>query len=226
MNTQPYYKNYKNDDLRQLVLYCNNPLANTYQLPYIHNNQQNTYNEKELLQKDHRALLENIKHKASFTSILCSKNCARYAWIRSIVNIPIILSSGAMTILNSMNDTNSVEIKYANIVLNSLTVTILSLIGNFKLAEREINYRQTQVKMDRLYHRIEDILSIDPNHRTIEDIRDIIKEYVNIYEHLDFPIFPIYDSTKAPTKNNNNDPSINKNTRQYFRSNTNPQDIV
>ena len=107
-----------------------------------------------------------------------------------------------------------------------MTVTILSLIGNFKLAEREINYRQTQVKMDRLYHRIEDILRIDPNHRTIEDIRDIIKEYVNIYEHLDFPIFPIYDSAKAPTKNNNNYPSINKNTRQYFRSNTNPQDMV
>jgi hypothetical protein len=204
MNTQPYYQS---DNLQQLVLYCDNPFANIYQLPYIHNNIHNTNNEKELLQKDHTALLENIKNKASFTSILCSKNSARYAWIRSIVNIPIILSSGAMTILNSMNDTNSVEIKYANIVLNSCTVTILSLIGNFKLAEREINYRQTQIKMDRLYHRIEYILRIDPNHRTIEDIRDIIKEYVNIYEHLNFPIF----SNKKLSNNNIKEPAFNSN---------------
>jgi hypothetical protein len=194
---------YQTDNSRQPALYYNKPLMSPYQPSYMHNNySQNNYIERELLQRDHKALLENIKNKVSFTSILCSKNCTWYSWLRTIVNIPLILSSGAMTILNSMNDTNSQEIKYANIVLNSCTVTILSLIGNFKLAEREINYRQTQVKMDRLYHRIEDTLRIDPNNRTIEDIRDIIKEYVNIYEHLDYPIFPIYDNNKTPSKNN------------------------
>lgn len=138
--------------------------------------------------KEHIELLQNIKDKAFITSILCSKSCAFFSWIRTLINIPLILSSGAMTILNSMNDINTIEIKYANIVLNSCTVTILSLIGNFKLAERELSFRQAQIKMDKLYHNIEDKLLIDPSNCNIEDVRDIIKEYVIIYEHLEFPI--------------------------------------
>jgi hypothetical protein len=148
----------------------------------------NTFHNKDFLQKEHIELLQNIKAKAFVTSILCSKSCAFFSWIRTLINIPLILSSGAMTILNSMNDISTIEIKYANIVLNSCTVTILSLIGNFKLAERELSFRQAQIKMDKLYHNIEDKLLIDPSNCNIEDVRDIIKEYVIIYEHLEFPI--------------------------------------
>ena len=138
--------------------------------------------------REHIELLQNIKDKAFITSILCSKSCAFFSWIRTLINIPLILSSGAMTILNSMNDINTTEIKYANIILNSCTVTILSLVGNFKLAERELSFRQAQIKMDKLYHHIEDKLLIDPSNCSIGDVRDIIKEYVIIYEHLDYPI--------------------------------------
>ena len=138
--------------------------------------------------REHIELLQNIKDKAFVTSILCSKSCAFFSWIRTLINIPLILSSGAMTILNSMSDINTTEIKYANIILNSCTVTILSLVGNFKLAERELSFRQAQIKMDKLYHHIEDKLLIDPSNCNIGDVRDIIKEYVIIYEHLDYPI--------------------------------------
>ena len=150
--------------------------------------QPNAFYNNDFLQKEHIELLQNIKDKAFVTSILCSKSYAFFSWIRTLINIPLILSSGAMTILNSMNDINTIEIKYANIVLNSCTVTILSLIGNFKLAERELSYRQAQIKMDKLYHNIEDKLLINPSNCNIEDVRDIIKEYVIIYEHLEFPI--------------------------------------
>jgi hypothetical protein len=152
-----------------------------------HPHNQNKYNTC-VLQREHIELLQNIKDKAFVTSILCSKSCAFFSWIRTLINVPLILSSGAMTILNSMNDINTIEIKYANIVLNSCTVTILSLIGNFKLAERELSFRQAQIKMDKLYHNIEDKLLIDPSNCNIEDVRDIIKEYIIIYEHLEYPI--------------------------------------
>jgi hypothetical protein len=138
--------------------------------------------------REHIELLQNIKDKAFVTSILCSKSSAFFSWIRTLINIPLILSSGAMTILNSMSDINTTEIKYANIILNSCTVTILSLVGNFKLAERELSFRQAQIKMDKLYHHIEDKLLIEPSNCSIGDVRDIIKEYVLIYEHLDYPI--------------------------------------
>jgi hypothetical protein len=180
----------RNNTLNQSVI--NAPMLtpvyipSNYQLTMQKNT--NTFNNKDFLQKEHIELLQNIKDKAFVTSILCSKSCAFFSWIRTLINIPLILSSGAMTILNSMNDISTIEIKYANIVLNSCTVTILSLIGNFKLAERELSFRQAQIKMDKLYHNIEDKLLIDPSNCNIEDVRDIIKEYVIIYEHLEFPI--------------------------------------
>ena len=149
---------------------------------------QHTPTNSDTFSREHIELLQNIKDKAFITSILCSKSCAFFSWIRTLINIPLILSSGAMTILNSMNDINTIEIKYANIILNSCTVTILSLVGNFKLAERELSFRQAQIKMDKLYHHIEDKLLIDPSNCSIGDVRDIIKEYVIIYEHLDYPI--------------------------------------
>lgn len=170
---------------------------------------QHTPTNSDTFLREHIELLQSIKDKAFITSILCSKSCAFFSWIRTLINIPLILSSWAMTILNSMNDINTIEIKYANIILNSCTVTILSLIGNFKLAERELSFRQAQIKMDKLYHHIEDKLLIDPSNCSIGDVRDIIKEYVIIYEHLDYPIPEFIRKnckvgTKTPSLVNNN----------------------
>jgi len=81
--------------------------------------------EDELLHENHLKILKDLKDKALIISVLCSKSNTLFSRMRIFINIPLILSSGAMTILNSMNDTNSYGIKYANIVLNSCTVTIL-----------------------------------------------------------------------------------------------------
>lgn len=144
--------------------------------------------ERGQLYRAHFNYLNEIKDKSLVLSVLCSKSCSLFSRIRTFINIPLILSSGAMTILNSMNDTDSTSIKYANIVLNSCTVTILSLIGNFKLTERELTYRNTHLKMKRLYHRVDSILRVDTTKINSQIVGEITKEYLNIYEHLDYPI--------------------------------------
>ena len=75
-----------------------------------------------------------------------------------------------MTVMNSMNETNSNEIKISNIVLNTWTSLILSLVGNFKLTEQATNFKQIEIKMNKLTHKIEDFLSIDLESTKIEDI--------------------------------------------------------
>ena len=94
-----------------------------------------------------------------------------------------------MTVMNSMNETNSNEIKISNIVLNTWTSLILSLVGNFTLTEQATNFKQIEIKMNKLTHKIEDFLSIDLESTKIEDIRAIINEYDSLNESLDFP-FP------------------------------------
>ena len=137
---------------------------------------------------DHVKLLESYRDKAYITSILCSQSQEHFSFLRSMVNLPIIITSSVMTVLNSMSD-NSNEMKYANIVLNTWTSLILSIIGNFKLTEQATNFKQIEIKMNKLTHKIEDFLSIDLESTKIEDIRAIINEYDALNESLDFP-FP------------------------------------
>ena len=137
---------------------------------------------------EHIKLLESYRDKAYITSILCAQSSEHFSFLRSMVNLPLIISSSVMTVLNSMSD-NSNEMKYANIVLNTWTSLILSIIGNFKLTEQATNFKQIEIKMNKLTHKIEDFLSIDLENTKIEDIRAIINEYDALNESLDFP-FP------------------------------------
>jgi len=134
---------------------------------------------------DHVKLLESYRDKAYITSILCAQSSEHFSFLRSMVNLPLIISSSVMTVLNSMSD-NSNEMKYANIVLNTWTSLILSIIGNFKLTEQATNFKQIEIKMNKLTHKIEDFLSIDLENTKIEDIRTIINEYDSLNESLDF----------------------------------------
>ena len=65
-------------------------------------------------------LLESYRDKAYITSILCSQSAEHFSFLRSIVNIPLILSSSTMTVLNSMDASDTEggnnNMKYANII--------------------------------------------------------------------------------------------------------------
>jgi hypothetical protein len=130
-------------------------------------------------------LLESYRDKTYITSILCSQSAEHFSFLRSIINIPLILSSSTMTVLNSMDEGNN-NMKYANIVLNVWTSLILSLVGNFKLPEEATNFSQIQVKMNKLCHQIEDKLTIDLESCKIEDIHHFINDYDALYEQLDY----------------------------------------
>ena len=131
-------------------------------------------------------LLESYRDKAYITSILCSQSSEYFSFLRSIINIPIILSSSVMTVMNSMDEGTNNNMKYANIVLNAYTSLILSLVANFKLPEQATNFAQIQVKMNKFTHPIEDKLTIDLESCKIEDIRHFINDYDTLYEQLDY----------------------------------------
>jgi len=133
-------------------------------------------------------LLEGYRDKAYITAILCSQSSEHFSFLKSLINVPLILSSSVMTVLNSMSD-NTNEMKYANIILNCWTSLILSLVGNFKLTEQMTNFKMVEIKQNKLTHKIEDLLSLDLESTKIEDIRLIINEYDVLNESLDYP-FP------------------------------------
>ena len=141
-------------------------------------------------------LLESYRDKAYITSILCSQSAEHFNFLRSIINIPLILSSSTMTVLNSLSEGSENNMKYANIILNAWTSLILSLVGNFKLPEQATNFAQIQVKMNSLCHKIEDKLTIDLESCKIEDIRHFINDYDALYEQLDYS-FPNFIKSRV-----------------------------
>ncbi len=140
------------------------------------------------ISSEHVKLLESYRDKAYITSILYAQSSEHFEFLRSIINIPWILRSSVMTVMNSMNESNSNEIKISNIVLNTWISLILSLVGNFKFTEKAINFKQIEIKMNKLTHKLEDFF-IDLEITKIEDTRAIINEYDSLNESLDFP-FP------------------------------------
>jgi hypothetical protein len=83
-----------------------------------------------MLTNEQIILLESYRDKAYVSNILCTETSNFYSFIKNLVNIPLILSSSIMTILNS-SDFDPHPMRVPNIILNASTGLILSLINNY-----------------------------------------------------------------------------------------------
>ena len=134
--------------------------------------------------EEQKKLLTQYRDKAYVMSILCSECSDYYSRINNFFKFPLILTNSIMVIFNSENFEN---IRIANIILNVATSLILSLVGNFKLNERVINFTSKSVKFNKLCHKIEDLLYNSIDDITTENIRANIDEYDTINEQIEYP---------------------------------------
>lgn len=131
------------------------------------------------------ALLQSYRDKAYVSNILCEDCSTFYSNLKSLVNIPLILSSSVMAILNS-SSFEAETMKIPNVVINSVNALLLSLISNFKLVEKSSNFKSIGNKFNKLCHAIEDKLTNDQDNITTEHIRMFITEYDNLNESLEY----------------------------------------
>lgn len=152
-------------------------------------------------------LIQNYRDMSYVNNILCDQSSNYYNNLKNIINIPLILSSSALTILNS-SDFSSDQMKIPNIIINACTTLLLSLINNFKFVEKANNFKSVAVKYNKLTHNIESRLTNDINNISISDISNIITEYDNLNESIDYS-FPdhIKERVKKIYKNNRKLPS-------------------
>lgn len=131
-------------------------------------------------------LLQDYRDKSYIISVLCNECAEYYSFIRSCINVPLILSSSIMTILNSYNKINSDDLQISNIILNSSTALILSLSSNLKLNEKIINFKNISQKMNKYCSHIEDILTNHLSEITNGEITKYIEDYNNLNEQIEF----------------------------------------
>lgn len=125
------------------------------------------------------SLLQQYRDKSYVMNVLMTKSYERFNLIKTMTNIPIILSSGVMAIINSSSFDGN-EMKMPNIIMNSLTAMMLSMIGNFQVSEKEELFKTLSNKFLKLTHKIEDDLT--NNLEAIE--KEVIKEHIDAYDML------------------------------------------
>jgi hypothetical protein len=167
-------------------------------------------------------LLESYRDKCYVNNVLCQKTSDYYNKIKAVISLPLILSSSVMTILNS-SDIDTGDMKIANVILNGTTALLLSLTSNFKIAEKTTAFKSMAVKYMKLTHNIEDKLLYNYDSITKEIVNDIIKEYDNLNESLEYS-FPehIKNKVKEQYRGTKSLPNILNCEGEFSSSNNSP----
>ena len=160
-----------------------------------------------MLEQNQINLLVAYRDRSYVYAVLCNRSFEFFSFIRSITNIPLILISSVMAIMNS-STFDAESMKLYNIIINSLTALLLGLISNFKLAEKDSDFKKLGHSMTKLCHQIEDDLNNNLEFITVDEIRQRVKEYDSLIETLDhaFPSF-IKNKVKDLYKENRTLPS-------------------
>jgi hypothetical protein len=96
------------------------------------------------------ALLE----KCSAMSLLCSKATTYWNFIKICFQMPLILTSSTMCILNSFDD-NKGNMKIPNVIVNGLSVLLLAIQSNLKVIEKVETFKNLSNQFRSLANSIE-----------------------------------------------------------------------
>ena len=78
---------------------------------------------------------EKLVDKSEAMTLLCTKTSSYWSFVKFGFNIPMVLTSSPMCIINSISE-DANEIKIPNIVVNTCTELIMSLLSSIKPSEK------------------------------------------------------------------------------------------
>ena len=117
-------------------------------------------------------------------SLLCIKASYHWSFIKFILSIPVILINSILCILNSLDD-KSFDLKIPNVVINGISVLIMSITQNLKSAEKTEIFKSTSNSFLLLTHEIESYEEIDN-----EKINILQEKYDSIIQSVPFEEIP------------------------------------
>lgn len=131
--------------------------------------------------------LQKLLDKAECMVLLTSSACNYWSYVKFLFSIPLVLTSSAMCIINSISeDANAVKIP--NIVVNAVSVLIVSLNNNIKAGEKCDAYRKLSQQFMNLSQEIETY--DDENVITKEKYEILMIKYDNLINDCAFEDIP------------------------------------
>ena len=131
--------------------------------------------------------LQKLLDKAECMVLLTSSACNYWSYVKFLFSIPLVLTSSAMCIINSISE-NSNDIKIPNIVVNAVSVLIVSLNNNIKAGEKCDSYRKLSQQFMNLSQEIENY--DEENMITKEKYEILMIKYDNLINDCAFEDIP------------------------------------
>ena len=128
--------------------------------------------------------MEKLLSKTEAMVLLCSKASSYWSMIKFGFNIPLVLTSSAMCIINSISE-DANEVKIPNIVVNAISVLIMSLNNSIKASEKCDLFKRLGQQFLLLSGQIENDNEIDDN-----DFNIIAIKYENLVNDCLFEDIP------------------------------------
>ena len=128
--------------------------------------------------------IEKLLSKTEAMVLLTSKASGYWSLIKFCFNIPLVLTSSAMCIINSISD-DANEVKIPNIVVNAVSVLIISLNNSIKASEKCDLFRRLSQQFLLLSGQIENDTELDEN-----EFNMIALKYENLINDVLFEEIP------------------------------------
>ena len=97
---------------------------------------------------------KKLFEKCECMSVLSQKACNHWSLVKRIFQIPLILTSSVMCILNSF-DTGNGDMKIPNVIVNAISVLLISYQSNLKVFEKCELFKNLSNQFLQLAHEIE-----------------------------------------------------------------------
>jgi len=127
-----------------------------------------------------------LYEKCECMSLLCNKACNRWSLIKFIFQIPLILTSSVMCILNSFSDNNN-NMKIPNVVVNGISVLLISYQNNLKVAEKTELFKNLSNQFLQLAHEVE---GCEPEKLDRQRVNTLIEKYDALIQSCLFEDIP------------------------------------
>jgi hypothetical protein len=127
---------------------------------------------------------DKLLSKTESMVLLCSKASSYWSLVKFAFNIPLVLTSSAMCIINSISE-DANEVKIPNIVVNAISVLIMSLNNSIKASEKCDLFRRLGQQFLLLSGQIENYNEITDN-----DFNIIAIKYENLVNDCLFEDIP------------------------------------
>ena len=131
--------------------------------------------------------IDKLLDKCESMTLLCTRTATYWSYIKMAFNIPLVFTNSSLCIINSIS-TDANTVKIPNIVVNAISVLIISLSNNIKASEKFEIFKKLSQQFMLLSQEIE---SLDYNDTNInEQIKLINVKYENLIQDCSFEDIP------------------------------------